>query len=82
MPLLLEDRDLGEELSGVRSALIVLCRFCPASSLALRTKSPYLKLFTRFLRTPAYESSIRALKFPWSSRASGPRCSTASVPTI
>lgn len=62
MPSLLEDRDLGEDLSGVRSALIVPCRFCPAASLAVRAKSPYMKLFTSFLRTPSYESSIRALK--------------------
>ena len=62
MPFLLEDRDLGEDLSGVRSALIVPCRFCPAASLAVRTRSAYLKLFGGFLRTPSYESSIRALE--------------------
>ena len=62
MPFLLENRDLTAELGGVRSALIVPCRFCPAASLAVRTKSPYMKLFTSFLRTPSYESFIRALK--------------------
>ncbi len=62
MPFLLGDRDVTGELAGVRSALIVPCRFCPAASLAVRTKSPYLKLFGGFLRTPAYESSIRTLE--------------------
>ncbi len=61
MPFLLEDRDLAAELNGVRSALIASCRFCPAASLAVRTKSAYLKLFSGFLRTPAFEASIRAL---------------------
>ncbi len=62
MPFLLQDRDLTEDLAGVRSALIVACRFCPAASLAVRTKSTYLKLFPGFLRTPAFESSIRTLR--------------------
>ncbi len=61
MPFLLEDRDLTPELGGVHSALIAPCRFCPAASLAVRTKSAYLKLFSGFLRTPAFEASIRAL---------------------
>jgi hypothetical protein len=62
MPFLLEDRDLAGDLAGVRSALIVPCRFCPAASLAVRTKSPYMKLFSGFLRTPSYESHIQTLK--------------------
>jgi hypothetical protein len=61
MPFLLNDRDLLEDLTNVRSALIVPCRFCPAASLAVRTKTAYLKL-SRGLRTPPYESHIRALK--------------------
>ena len=62
MPFLLEDRDLTADLAVVRSALIVPCHFCPAASVAVRTRSPYLKLFNGFLRTPSYESSIRALR--------------------
>ncbi len=62
MPFLLADRDLRGDLAGVRSALIVVCRFCPAASLAVRTQTPYMKLFGRFLRTSSYESSIRALQ--------------------
>ncbi len=61
MPFLLEDRDLTGELADVRSALIVPCRFCPAASLAVRTKNAYLKL-SRGLRTPSYEAHIRDLK--------------------
>lgn len=61
MPFLLKDRDLSGDLASVHSALIVPCRFCPAASLAVRTKTAYLKL-SRGLRTPAYESHIRTLR--------------------
>lgn len=61
MPFLLNDRDLLGDLTNVRSALIVPCRFCPAASLAVRTKAAYLKL-SHGLRTTPYESHIGALK--------------------
>ena len=61
MPFLLNDRDFLGDLTAVRSVLIVPCRFCPAASLAVRTKTAYLKL-SRGLRTPPYESYISALK--------------------
>lgn len=62
MPFLLKDRDITSEIATVRSALIVPCRFCPAASLAVRERKPYIKLFRRLLRTPSYESHIRVLK--------------------
>ncbi len=62
MRFYLKDRDFSSELATVRSALIVPCRFCPAASLAVTEKTPYLEPFRRFLRTASYESYIRALK--------------------
>lgn len=62
MPFSLKDRDFSADLAGVRSALIVPCRFCPAASLAVREGKHYLRLFRSFLRTPSYESYIEALK--------------------
>src|SRR5512138_362302 len=62
MPFRLRDRDISPELAGVRSALIVPCRFCPAASLAVREGKPYIQLFRHFLRTPSYESYIKALQ--------------------
>ncbi len=62
MPFFLKDRDFVREISGVRSALIVPCRFCPAASLAVREGKPYIELFRTFLRTASYESYIRAVK--------------------
>lgn len=62
MPFHLNDRDFSADLNGVRSVLIVPCRFCPAASLAVREAKPYIQLFRNFLRTPAYESYIHDLR--------------------
>ena len=62
MPFHLKDRDITSDIATISSALIVPCRFCPAASLAVRERKPYIKLFRRFLRTPSYESYIETLK--------------------
>lgn len=62
MPFYLKESDILPKVAGLRSVLIVPCRFCPAASLAVKEDKPYIELFRRFLRTEAYESFIRALK--------------------
>ena len=62
MPFYLKETDILSQVAGLRSVLIVPCRFCPAASLAVREKKPYIELFRKFLRTEAYESFIRVLK--------------------
>jgi hypothetical protein len=62
MPFYLKDRDISSDLAGIRSALIVPCRFCPAATLAVRESKPYLEPFRRLLRTASYESYVRGLK--------------------
>lgn len=62
MPFYLKDANALFQDSGLRSVLIVPCRFCPAASLAVRERKPYIELFRRFLRTEAYESHILSLK--------------------
>jgi hypothetical protein len=62
MPFYLKDREISQDMGGVHSALIVPCRFCPAASLAVRERQPYIELFRKFLRTPSYEQYIQALK--------------------
>lgn len=62
MPFHLKDRDIASDIAAVHSALIVPCRFCPAASLAVRERKPYLELFRKLLRTPSYESYIQVLK--------------------
>jgi len=62
MPFYLEEADVLARATGLRSVLIVPCRFCPAASLAVREGKPYLEPFRRFLRTEPYESFIKTLR--------------------
>jgi hypothetical protein len=62
MPFHLTDRDISPDIAGARSILIVPCRFCPAASLAVRERKPYIELLRSFLRTRSYESYVEALK--------------------
>jgi hypothetical protein len=62
MPFYLKESSALREVDGIRSVLIVPCRFCPAASLAVRARKPYLEPFRRFLRTKSYESFISSLK--------------------
>lgn len=62
MPFYLKELDVTPRVAGLRSVLIVPCRFCPAASLAVKTNEPYLEPLRRLLRTEAYEVFIRALR--------------------
>ena len=58
MPFYLKEVDVVSEVATRQSCLIVLCRFCPAASLAVRKQQPYIELFHRFLKTESYEQLI------------------------
>lgn len=62
MPFYLKASDILPQVDGLQSVLIVPCRFCPAASLAVREKKPYIELFRKFLKTEAYDLFIQALK--------------------
>ncbi len=62
MPFYLKERDLSADTAGVRSALIVPCRFCPAASLAVKEAAPYVQLARASLRTRSYDSYIRRVR--------------------
>lgn len=62
MPLYLNDVDVTSELEGSRSVLIVPCRMCPATSLAVRTKRPFFEFFKTFLRSPPLEEHIATVQ--------------------
>jgi hypothetical protein len=62
MPFYLNDRDVSSDIRSLKSVLIVPCRFCPAATLAVRERKPYLKPYRNLMRTPSYESYIEALK--------------------
>ena len=61
MPFCLRDRDFTDQLDGVRSVLIVPCRFCPAASLAVRKNQAYMEPFKNLMRTAAYEDYLKDL---------------------
>ena len=58
MPFYLKEVDVVSEVAKFKSALIVLCRFCPAVSLAVRRDTPYIELFRTLLKTEPYEKLI------------------------
>lgn len=62
MPFYLEETDIAPEVAGLRSVLIVPCRFCPAASLAVRSKEPYIDLPRKGLETAPYERLINKVK--------------------
>jgi hypothetical protein len=58
----LKEVDVVPEVAKFQSALIVLCRFCPAASLAMRNDEPYIEFFRRFLNTESYEQLINSMQ--------------------
>ena len=62
MPFYLKEVDIVSDVAEFQSTLIVLCRFCPAASLALRKNQPYIELFRRFLKTESYERHIHDMQ--------------------
>jgi hypothetical protein len=58
MPIYLKDVDVVPEVAKFKSALIILCRFCPAASLAVRNDKPFIEFFRRLLKTEPYEELI------------------------
>ena len=62
MPFYLKEKDIVPQTAGLRSVLIVPCGFCPAASLSVREKKPYIELFRKLLRTEVYDSFIQALR--------------------
>lgn len=62
MPFYLDERDTAPEIAGLKSVLIVPCRFCPAASMAVRNKEPYIDFPRRGLETASYERLIKRTK--------------------
>lgn len=62
MPIYLEPRDIVDDVKDSRSVLIVSCPICPAMSLAMRTKRPFIDLFRHGLKTGAFEDYVRSIR--------------------
>ena len=62
MPIHLNDLDVVSEVAGLSSALIVPCNMCPAVTVAVREKKPFIQFFRSFLKSAPFEQHIRALQ--------------------
>lgn len=62
MPFYLREREVVDEVSGDESVLIVVCRFCPAASMAARYGLPYLEPMRRGLTTRCFEEHVADLR--------------------
>lgn len=62
MPIYLRDLDVIPEVAGLSSALIVPCNMCPAVTVAVKERKPFIQLFKSFLKSAPFEEHIRALQ--------------------
>jgi len=62
MPIHLEDLDVVNKASGLSSALIVPCNLCPAVTVAVDQKQPFMKLFKSWLKSAPFEQYIKDLQ--------------------
>ena len=62
MPIHFNDRDVVSEVAGLRSVLIVPCYMCPAVTVSVREKKPFIELFKSFLKSVPYDQYITTLR--------------------
>ena len=62
MPIHLHDLDVVSQAAGVNSALIVPCNLCPAITVAVNQKQPFMKLFRSVLKSAPFEQYIKDLQ--------------------
>ena len=62
MPIHFNDLDVVPEVAGLSSALIVPCNMCPAATVAVRERKPFMQLFRSFLKSVPFEQYLRVLQ--------------------
>jgi hypothetical protein len=62
MPMHFNHLDVVSKVSGLSSALIVPRNMCPAVTVAVRKKKPFMQFFRRMLKSAPFEQHIRALR--------------------
>ena len=62
MPLHFTDRDVLPEAVGLHSALIVPCNLCPAVTVAVRERKPFMQFFRNPLKSAPFEEYLEALQ--------------------
>ena len=62
MPIHFNDLDVISEVTGLSSVLIVPCNMCPAVTVAVREKKPFMQLFRSFLKSVPFEQYLKTLQ--------------------
>jgi len=62
MPIHLEDLDVVSQAEGLSSALIVPCNLCPAVTVAVDRKQPFMKLYKSWLKSAPFDQYIKTLQ--------------------
>ena len=62
MPIHFDDLDVVSEVAGLSSALIVPCNMCPAATVAIREKKPFMQFFKSLLKSAPFEQYLNALQ--------------------
>ncbi|WP_022665412.1 hypothetical protein [Desulfospira joergensenii] len=62
MPLHFNDLDIISETAGIRSALIVPCNMCPAITVAVREKKPFMQMFKNPFKSAPFENYLGKLQ--------------------
>ena len=62
MPIHFNDLDVVSEVAGLSSALIVPCYMCPAVTIAVREKEPFIQFFRHFLKSAPFEQYLTTLQ--------------------
>jgi len=62
MPVHFKDLDVASQVDGVRSALIVPCNLCPAVTVAVREKRPFMQFFKSFFKSAPFEEYLKAMQ--------------------
>ena len=62
MPIHFNDLDVVSAARGLKSALIVPCNMCPAATVAVREKKPFMQFFRSFLKSLPFEQYIKEMQ--------------------
>jgi hypothetical protein len=62
MPIHLEDLDVASKIAGFHSVLIVPCNMCPAVTVAVNERKPFLRFFRSFLKSAPFEQYVKELR--------------------
>ena len=62
MPIRLKPLDVTADLEHFKSVLVVSCPMCPAASMAMLEKKPFIEFFKNGLKTQALDDYIASIR--------------------